>query len=111
MPLVSKMAIPDPKIWCYAVSEKECVAVVQRVVRTQFNKKRPVEYLFTSCRYKKFEQKECICKHKSPISALRQAMRRIFAVCLSPSRKMPHFVQPYIRLDILVMYPFMFFIY
>jgi hypothetical protein len=66
MPLVLKMATPQQRSWCVLqLAKKESLTAVQRAFRTQFHMKPPSRVSIYAW-YKKFEQKWCICKNKSP---------------------------------------------
>jgi transposase len=66
MPLGLKMATPQQRGQCVLqLAKKESVTAVQRAFRTQFHIERPSRVSIYAW-YKKFEQKGCICKGKSP---------------------------------------------
>jgi hypothetical protein len=66
MPLVLKMATPQQRSWCVLqVAKIESVTAVQRAFRTQFHMEPPSRVSIYAW-YKKFDQKGCICKIKSP---------------------------------------------
>jgi hypothetical protein len=66
MPLVLKMAKPQQRSWCVLqLAKKEFVTAVQDAFRIQFHMEPPNRVSIYAW-YKKFEQKGCICKNKSP---------------------------------------------
>jgi hypothetical protein len=66
MPLVLKMATPQQRSWCVLqLAKKQSETAVQCAFRTQFHME-PPSRVSTYAWYKKFDQKGCICKGKSP---------------------------------------------
>jgi transposase len=66
MPLVLKMATAQQRSLCVLqLGKKESVTAVQRAFRTPFHMEPPSRISIYAW-YKKFEQKGCICKNKSP---------------------------------------------
>jgi hypothetical protein len=66
MSLVLKMATPQQRSWwVLQLAKKDYVTVVQCAFRTQFHMEPPSRVSIYTW-YKKFEQKGCICKNKSP---------------------------------------------